>query len=364
MSSAFYNMDMDLEVNGDIDMVMDNRDILAPYDKWAEESDSETFLGDDNKENEEPNENTPQSQTRPSKRTSRQPLSTSTEYRLGPRRKVTEKDLDFVIYRDETAHDIPPWRREYYGSNLPCLGEIHNEVKFQYAANHHVRRHRDILIEEALATGDEEMADNLWTIAQEEPSTLERLAAAYVWDVDCDVLDTWLWVQDKGYDRNWTLRQKQRFVDFLEWMKPLMESAIVIAARDHAEAEHVDKWNQELIGRQFETLELPNLLLVKESMAQISFVPIGEDENILHRADFTELEQACIDASWDGPGYWAPGEEAVPPLESDDSEDESEWKTEVESDEEDEEDEEDEDTYEIETAFEGDDLIAFQGHWR
>ncbi|PNP57465.1 hypothetical protein THARTR1_02463 [Trichoderma harzianum] len=356
MSSTFYTMDMDLEVTGDIDMIMDRRDILAQFDKWAEESDSEMSLGSENKENEEMDEDTPQSQPRPRKRTTRQPRSTSTKYRLGPRIELTEKDVDFEIYRDETAHDIPPWRREYYGSNLPALGEIHNEVKFKYAVNHQVRRHHRVLIMDAVEAGDEQRADQLWNIAQEEPNTLERLGAAYVWDLDCDALDTWLWVQDKGYDRNWTERQKHRFVEFLEWVKPLMERAIVVAATDRAEAAHVDEWNNKLIALQFKTLELPNLDLVKDSMAQLFFVPIGEDENILHRADFTEWEQACIDGQWNGPGRWAPGEEAVPPLESDVSEEETEWEiaeeTEVES-------EEDEEPYEIESGFEGDDLIAF-----
>ncbi|KAL6797374.1 hypothetical protein GGI42DRAFT_362029 [Trichoderma sp. SZMC 28013] len=360
MSSVFYTMDMDLEVTGDIDMIMDSRDILAPYDKWAEESDSEMSLAEDDKENEEVDEevdeDTPQPQPRPSKRTTRQPLSTSTKYRLGPRIKLTEKDLDFEIYRDETAHDIPPWRREYYGSNLPALGEIHNDVKYKYATNHHVRRHHRILIRDAVEAGDEQLADQLWNIAQEHPCTFERLSAAYVWDLDCDALDTWLWVQDKGYDRNWTERQKQRFVEFLEWVKPIMERGIIVAATDLAEAAHVDEWNNKIIPLQFKSLDLPNLDLFKDSMAKLIFVPIGEDENILHRADFTEVEQACIDEQWNGPGHWAPGEEAVPPLESDYSGEETECDTEEESEEEDEEDEE---PYEIEPAFEGDDLIAF-----
>ncbi|KAL7957320.1 hypothetical protein V8C34DRAFT_325428 [Trichoderma compactum] len=356
MSSVFYTMDMDLEVTGDVDMIMDSRDILAPYDDWAEESDTEMSLGEDDKENdevdEEVDENTPQSHPRPSKRTTRQPLSTSTKYRLGPRRKLTEKDLDFEIYRDETAHDVPPWRREYYGSNLPALGEIHNDVKFKYAVNHHVRRHHRILIADAVEAGDEQLADQLWNIAQEEPNTLERLSAAYVWDLDCDALDTWLWVQDKGYDDSWTERQKQRFVEFLEWVKPIMERAVIVAATDLTEAAHVDEWNNKIISLQFQTLGLSNLDLVKDSMAKLIFVPAGEDENILHRADFTELEQACIDDRWNGPGRWAPGEEAVPPLESDYSEEDTE-------EEDEEEDEEDEEPYEIEPAFEGEDLIAF-----
>ncbi|PTB53337.1 hypothetical protein M431DRAFT_521497 [Trichoderma harzianum CBS 226.95] len=332
MSSVFYNMDMDLPVTGNIDMIMDSRDILAPFDHLAEESDSEMFLGDDNKENEEVNEDTPKSQPRPSKRATRQPLSTSTKYRLGPRRKLTEEDLDFEIYRDETAHDHPQWRREYYGSNLPALGEIHNG-----------------------------MAEYVWNIAQEEPTNLERLAAAYVWDVDCDALDTWLWVQDKGYDRNWTEHQKERFVEFLQWMKPLMEIAMVVAAVDREEAEHIDEWNNQLIRGQFDSLGLHNLDITKSTLAQVTFVPVGEDENILHRADFTEEDQACIDEQWNGPGRWAPGEEAVPPLEKIPSPAETEWESsEEESEEEsDEEDEEEEEPYEIEPGFEGDDLIAF-----
>ncbi|KAK4061089.1 uncharacterized protein Triagg1_10516 [Trichoderma aggressivum f. europaeum] len=348
MSAVFYTMNMDREVTGDTGMVMDSRDVLASFDKWAEESDSEMSLGGDDKENEDVDEDTPQSQPRPRKRTTRQPLSTSTKYRLGPRRKLAEKDVDFEIYRDETAHDNPPWRRDYYGSNLPALGEIYNEVKFKYAVNHHVRRHHRTLIADAEEAGDEQLADQLWNITVEQPCNLERLSAAYVWDVDCDPLDTWLWVQDKGYHCNWTERQRQRFVEFLEWVKPIMERGIVVAATDRAEAAHVDEWNNKIISLQFQSLDLSNLDLVKESMAKLVLVPIGEDENILHRADFAESEQALIDDMWDGPGRWAPGEEKVPPLESDFSGEESE-----------EESEEDEEPYEIEPAFEGDDLIAF-----
>ncbi|KAF3073995.1 hypothetical protein CFAM422_003343 [Trichoderma lentiforme] len=354
-------MDMDLPVTGDIDMIMDNRDILAPFDQWAEESDSEMSLGDDNKENEEVNEDTPKSEPRPSKRTTCQPLPTPTKYCLGPRRKLTEEDLDFEIYRDETAHVIPPWRREYYGSNLPALGEIHNGVKFQYAASHTVRRHHRILIAAAVEVGDEQAADDLWNLAQDEPTTLERLAAAYVWELDCDALDVWLWVQDKGYDRNWTEHQKERFVEFLQWMKPVMEMAMVVAPVDREQAEHIDEWNCHLIRGQFDSLGLTNLDITKSNLARVIFVPVGVDENILHRADFTEEDQACIDEQWNGPGRWAWGEEAVPPLEEIQSPTETGWESsEDESEEEsDEEDEEEEEPYEIEPGFEGDDLIAF-----
>ncbi|KAK4063797.1 hypothetical protein Trihar35433_8505 [Trichoderma harzianum] len=355
-------MDMNLPVTGDIDMTMDNRDILAPFDQWAEESDSETFLGDDNKENEEVNEDTPESQPRPGKRTTCPPPPTPTEYRLGPRRKLTEEDLDFEIYRDETAHDVPQWRREYYGSNLPALGEIHNGVKFQYAASHTVRRHHRILIAAAVEAGDDQTADDLWNLAQDGPTNLELLAAAYVWELDCDALDVWLWVQDKGYDRNWTEIQKEGFVEFLQWMKPLMEMAMTLAAFDREQAEHIDEGNCHLIRRHFNSLGLSNLDITKSTLAQVIFVPVGEDENILHRADFTEEDQAWIDENWYRPGRWAPGEEAVPPLEERRWPSEFDWDSEEEEFEEevDEEDEEWEEPYEIYRAvrFEGDNLIA------
>ncbi|KKP00759.1 hypothetical protein THAR02_07146 [Trichoderma harzianum] len=359
-------MDMNLPVTGDIDMTMDNRDILAPFDQWAEESDSDMVLGDDNKENEEVNEDTPQSQPRPGKRTTcppPPPPPPPTKYCLGPRRKLTEEDLDFEIYRDETAHVTPPWRREYYGSNLPALGEIHNGVRFQYAANHTIRRHHRILIAAAVEAGDEQTADNLWNLAQDEPTNLEWMAAAYVWELDCDPLDVWLWVQDKGYDRNWTETQKERFVEFLQWMKPLMEMAMTVAAVDREQAEHIDEWNCHLIRGQFNSLGLSNLDITKSTLAQVIFVPVGEDENVLHRADFTEEDQAWIDELWNGPGRWAPGEEAVPPLEEVRWPAEFDWDSEEEEFEEefDEEDEEEEEPYEISRSFrfEGDDLIAF-----
>ncbi|EHK18511.1 uncharacterized protein TRIVIDRAFT_225816 [Trichoderma virens Gv29-8] len=330
MSRALYEMkmDMDFEVYGDVvldpEEVMDNRDILASYDNLGTDSDSEIFTEDEDKENEGSHGNIRSSRFRPSKVTKRQPPRKRTKYRLGPRRKLTDKDLDFLIYRDETADEVPPFRREYYGSNLPALSEIENGVRFQYAANHQIRQNHQTLIADALEVGDEELADRIWTAAQNEPRNLERLAAAYVWDADCDPLDVWLWVQDKGYHRNWTLRQEQRFVDFLDWMAPLVQGNAIYKMNNPDEADDTNKWSTKVLELQFDSLDLPNLVLEMENMTQVTFVPCGEDENILHRADFTKLQQDYIDAKWKGPGRWALGEEAVPPLESDHSDEEFE----------------------------------------
>ncbi|KAL7944019.1 hypothetical protein V8C42DRAFT_346382 [Trichoderma barbatum] len=370
-------MDMDIDFD-----IMGTRDILAPSDNWEAESDSENFVGEENKENEhneqdeEDSGHLPPSNSRPTKSTSRQSSSTSSTYRLGPHRKVTAKDLDFEIYMDETAHEVPPFKRGYYGSNLPALAETHNGVKFKYALSHTIRRDYDRLMVNALEAGNENLAGYLWNTKQEQPGNLECLAGAYIWDVDCDPLDVWLWVQDKSYNRKWSLRQEQRLRDFLVWMRPLLESAAALVDSDPDEAMRLDEWNENLIKLQFRSLNLPNMRVKKLGMAQVAFIPRGEDENILYRANFTQLEQAYIDAEWRGPGRWAPEDQLVPRLESEDSdedsEEESDEDSEEESDEESkeetseedseedsEESEEEEEAYEAEMTFEGDDLMAF-----
>ncbi|RFU72353.1 hypothetical protein TARUN_9904 [Trichoderma arundinaceum] len=248
---------------------------------------------------------------RPARRIPRQERTASKMYRLGPRVKLTEKDLDFTIYRDETAHDIPPPRRQYYGSNMPALPEVKNGIKFKYALEHELRHKFRPLMQDAWARRDLEMMDKLRDNYYEYVTVRERVTGSYGWSVACNPMDVCLWIEDKGYDRRWTRDQKVAFRVFLIWMGKVVH----LAARhwsDPIALRIIEKHNIQEIPKEFETLGLPNLTISKDSVTFVTFTPSGEDKTVAYRAAFTEQEQELIDQRW--PEYWAPGEEAKAPL--------------------------------------------------
>lgn len=237
-------------------------------------------------------------------RPQQQPLA-SVGYRLSPRIRLTEQHLDFPIHEDETAHDIPQPRREYYGSDLPALADVSNGHKYNYALHHTLYRKYDQLIDVAMRIGDDITRDALIVIKTnyDTVSMLQRVTGLYEWVAGCNPLDVWLWVQDKGYHRRWNEGQKIRFKGFLEWM------ALVRQARDSNSYPlmiAMDKANSQIIQKKFEGLGLENLTMKKGGLT-VLFTPCGEDGYVIYRRDFTEFEQRAIDLLW--PEHWAPGQE-------------------------------------------------------
>lgn len=246
---------------------------------------------------------------RPIRHTPHQTPATSNGYRLGKRVELTDKDLDFVIYEDETAHDIPPPRRQYYGSNLPALPEVNNGQTFKYAMPHELRHQYARHMWEAHLRGDEARMDIIAYNYYDPVPIRERVTGHYHWNIGSAALDVWLWVQDRGYDRKWTPAQRTGFQAFLRWMKRTLERAAAAFCRSRLLFVVLDALSSHNIPIEFDRLGLPNLLIEKDSKATVFFTPAGEDKNVIHRRDFRDDEQEWIDERW--PEYWAPGEEPV-----------------------------------------------------
>ncbi|KAM0481912.1 hypothetical protein ACHAPX_003243 [Trichoderma viride] len=235
----------------------------------------------------------------------RQPVASAT-YQLGPRIRQTEKDLDFAIYEDETAHEIPQPRREYYGSNLPALADISSGKKYTYAQHHVSHRDSDRLINGAAMMGNDIWRNVLIAEkrAYDEVPLKQRATGCYEWVIACDPQDVWLWVQDKGYHRRWDKSQKRLFVEFLQWMAPTM--------REFRDSEDVrlmmerGRAKNQLIREKFERLGLQNLTVERDG-PNVLFLPRGADKHVVYRRDFTKEEQRYIDVLW--PEQWAPGNE-------------------------------------------------------
>jgi hypothetical protein len=243
---------------------------------------------------------------RPRRRNRRQGSAASIGYQLGPRIKLAEKDLDFAIYNDETAHKIPPPQREYFGSNLPALPEIQNGVKFDYALHHVLRRNFEPLMDQAYAKGDQGMMETLIAnyMNYDDVPMRERVTGLYQWSVGCDPLDVWLWVQHHGYHERWSEGKEADFKEFLEWMGMTMEAVAGSRARNKMA---LDDNNTRAIMEKFEELGLPNLTVEKANLVHVYFIPSGVDKHVIYRRDFTEDEKEFLDLRW--PEYWAPGEE-------------------------------------------------------
>ncbi|PTB37128.1 hypothetical protein M441DRAFT_149437 [Trichoderma asperellum CBS 433.97] len=195
---------------------------------------------------------------RPSRRNRPQQPVASAGYRLGPRIKLTKEDLDFAIYEDGTAQDIPEPRREYYGSNLPALPDITNGQMYNYALTHVLKRDYNELMYVALRTGDKVAMDVL--IANEI-----------------------------SYD------SRRGFTRFLRWMVPLVREAG--DSEGNAVMMAMDEVNTQIIMERFEELGLPNLTIEKANLS-VFFTPCGEDRHVIYRCDFTVEEQRLIDLLW------------------------------------------------------------------
>lgn len=234
---------------------------------------------------------------RPSRRNRPQQPVASAGYRLGPRIKLTKEDLDFAIYEDGTAQDIPEPRREYYGSNLPALPDITNGQMYNYALTHVLKRDYNELMYVALRTGDKVAMDVLIAneISYDSVPMLERVTGLYQWVAGCNPLDVWLWVQDKGYHRCWNNDQRRGFTRFLRWMVPLVREAG--DSEGNAVMMAMDEVNTQIIMERFEELGLPNLTIEKANLS-VFFTPCGEDRHIIYRCDFTVEEQRLIDLLW------------------------------------------------------------------
>ncbi|KAL7898899.1 hypothetical protein HDV63DRAFT_411383 [Trichoderma sp. SZMC 28014] len=235
-----------------------------------------------------------------------QPVS-SAVYQLGPRIRQTERHLDFAIYKDETAHEIPPPIREYYGSNVPALADISSGKKHKYAPHHVRHRKYDRWIKSAARRGEFLIRKGLRDAQRDDDavSLAQRATGCYEWVTACDPRDVWLWVQDKGYHRCWNGIQKRRFVKFLEWMAPIVREAgdygYLMIGGEEATAR--------LIREKFETLGFQNLTVTLEKLGpKVLFTPCGEDRHVIHRRDFTSQDRRYIDVFW--PEQWAPGEES------------------------------------------------------
>ncbi|KAH6603801.1 hypothetical protein Trco_007247 [Trichoderma cornu-damae] len=274
-------------------------DLGSPYD----------FLGEH-----EDKENVPctvQVPPRPCRHTPRPAAVPTSMYRLGRRIRAADTDVGAGIYRDETAHDTPPPRRQYYGSNLPALPEIENGAGFRYALVHEMRPRFAGLMNDAYANGDTYTMGNLRHNHYGLVSIRERVTGLYSWNIGCSPLDVWLWVQDKGYHRTWSRTQKTGFREYLKWMGRSMVSVASRPASD-PESELLNAENDWLVPVRFWRLGLPNLTLEKINLAYVYFIPAGADRPVVRRRDFTEEEQRIIDERW--PEYWAPGEEGEPPV--------------------------------------------------
>jgi hypothetical protein len=234
-----------------------------------------------------------------------QPIA-SVRHQLGPRIRQTKQNLNILIYEDETAHEIPQPRPEYYGSNLPALPDVSNGQKYKYALHHVLHRKYDKLMNDTMISGDNMAMDELIAIEMNYDivSLLERVTGCYLWTVEFDLRDVWLWVQDKRFHRRWDRTQKRHFVKFLGNMLPLVDEA-----RD-SEGDPVkmliDRTNTWIIDRRFEELGLQNLVMEKNGPT-VLFTPRGEDRHVIYRRDFTEEEQRLIDILW--PEHWAPEQE-------------------------------------------------------
>ncbi|KAL7793803.1 hypothetical protein V8C37DRAFT_77775 [Trichoderma ceciliae] len=302
------------------------------------------FAGDENKEN-KPCTILPV--PRPVRRTPRQAPKASRKYRLGPRIEISKNDLDFAMYRDETAHDIPPPQRQYYGSNLPALPELKNGEKFNYALPHELRHRFEPLMDEAYAKGDLDTMEKLLDNYYDYVPIRERTTGLYHWTAGSNPLDVWLWVKDNGYHRTWAPVQEKSFQCFLKWMGRVICEAAGCCIKNPAESKLLDEENSRNIPAGFESLNLPNLTIEKANMVYVYFIPSGVDKHIIHRYDFTEEEQEFIDKRW--PEHWAPEEEEPPLLEDD--------KSGEEEDDDDGDDDNEEEEEEEEHVFEGDNLI-------
>ncbi|TFB01823.1 hypothetical protein CCMA1212_006503 [Trichoderma ghanense] len=230
-------------------------------------------------------------------------------YRLGPRKKVklTDPELDFKIFEDETASVGAPFKWEYYGSGVPALGELKNNERFEYTVEHQIRRQYYQLLDQSVRTGDDDLFNLVERVRDQRYTTWQRFSGATEWTAGCNPMDVWLWVEDKGYHKRWTEHQVVQFKEFLQFMKTCILNACRMADPDAAMA--MDMWNETLIKSRFKLLQLPNLHMVKNSEVRVSFMPNGPDEKLLYRADFTPAELKILDAGWQGPGRWAPGEE-------------------------------------------------------
>lgn len=232
----------------------------------------------------------------------RQPIA-SVGYQLDPRIRRTKKDLDFTIYEDETAHEIPQPRHEYYGSNLPALPEITNGQKYDYAIPHILSRAYKGLMNEALEAGADDLMALLITKEMDfnSVSLTERVTGFYQWDIGRNPLDVWLWVQDKGYHRRWNEDQRKSFREFLGWMVPLVQAA----GDNHGEPilKAIDEANTQAIMERFEELGIWNLTIEKAGLS-VFFTPFGEDRHLVYKRDFTARDQGVIDAQW--PEHWGP----------------------------------------------------------
>ncbi|PON26535.1 hypothetical protein TGAM01_v204545 [Trichoderma gamsii] len=235
----------------------------------------------------------------------RQPVA-SAAYQLGPRIRQTKQDLDFAIYEDETAHEIPQPRREYYGSNLPALADISSGEEYSYAQHHVWYRSCDRHIRAAARRGNDILKNALIALKRDYDAVplVQRATGCYEWVIACDPQDVWLWVQDKGYHRRWNKIQKRLFVVLLEWMALIMRE-VQNSEDDHLMMATV-RAKAQLIKQTFESLGLQNLTVEKDGL-KVLFIPCGEDKHVIYRRDFTREEQRYIDVLW--PEQWAPGNE-------------------------------------------------------
>ncbi|PTB63131.1 hypothetical protein BBK36DRAFT_1127217 [Trichoderma citrinoviride] len=315
-----------------LNLAMGQMEPQRPFAQWQQDSDTngvteapqgedEDFegdtemLGSKDKEN-DPSllpANLPEPGRRPRRRQQQQPQpQPQPQPRLRPRRKVklTDPELDFEIFEDETATPGQPFQREYYGSNVPALGELKNGEQFDYAMAHSLRQNYKYLMRLALENEDEDLYKLLINVYEDRYTTWQRFSGAMEWIVGCNPMDVWLWVEDKGYHKRWTKHQIVHFKEFLTFMNTCILNGIGV--NDPVAAENLDNWNTTLITSRFKSLDLPNLHMVKNNEMRVSFMPNGPDEKLLYRADYTAEELAVLDAGWEGPGRWAPGEEPGP----------------------------------------------------
>ncbi|KAK1243368.1 hypothetical protein MKX07_003996 [Trichoderma sp. CBMAI-0711] len=315
---------------GHLNFAMGAMEFARPFGRWPQDSatngvteapdagddhdEDVESLGHDNKEN-DPSllpANLPGPSTRRSRRSQQQSRPQAQhsrygqgEYRLSPRKKV-KPELDFEIYQDERTSVGTPFKWEYYGSNVPALGERKNMETFNYTVEHQIRRYQYQLRDEAIRTGDEDLYNLVERVREHRYTTWQRFSGAIEWMAGSDPMDVWLWVQAKRYHKRWNKNQIEQFQEFLKFMKQCILNAIVM--KDDAAAEQLDKWNTSLINGRFRCLGLPNLHMVKNNRIRVSFMPDGPDEKLLYRADYTLEELEILDAGWEGPGRWAPGE--------------------------------------------------------
>ncbi|PTB61503.1 hypothetical protein BBK36DRAFT_1097767, partial [Trichoderma citrinoviride] len=323
----------DINVNSfedHLDSIMGPMGFQRPFSQWQQDSDTngvtEAPNADDDSAIEDPaaanNENDPSvlpaNLPEPGTGSRRQQLAQpqaqhsrygQAEYRLGPRKKVslTDPELDFEIFEDETATVGAPFKPDYYGSSVPALGERNNLEDFDYSVEHQLRRHYHQLLDQAIRTDDETLYDLIERVREQRFTTWQRFSGAIEWMAGSDPMDVWLWVEDKGYHRRWTDEQIVRFKEFLQFMKTCILSAI--GMEDEVAAKNLDDWNTSLLNGRFKGLGLTNLCMLKHNEIRVSFMPDGLDEKLLYRADFTPEELEILDAGWGGPGRWAPGEE-------------------------------------------------------